>query len=418
MRETPLMKRDAADRLWTFDFVILLFMSFSNMFCMQFNTASIAPWVSFLHLPSSYTGLFTVCFTLPNIIGCFVWGRLSQRTGRRAIILSGSLMFGLCAAAMPVAAPIIVMIAVLRIMQGMGYSAVNNGMAATQADVIPSKRLGEGIGYFGIAQSLTLVIGPSAAILVIDKLGYTPVFGVIGILCAIIFILCLLLRVNISALAIRKNVSEDLSVDAKAPQGIWMFLEKKSLFPCLLLLLSMTALGSTNFYAATYAANIQLGNASLFFIVYALADVLTIALIGKLSDRLPMRTLVVPGMLISAMGLIWLGMVQSDVAFLLASIPIGVGTGLIVPVIQAAAFRGVARHRRGMASATYYIAFDGGMCIGSVAWGLAIEAVGFRNMYRCAALLLLITVGICILTSLAGKRLTPEASAEGPEHNV
>ena len=162
-----------------------------------------------------------------------------------------------------------------------------------------------------------------------------------------------------------------------------------------LLLLSMAALGSTNFYAATYAADLQFGNASLFFVVYALAEVAVLTVVGRLSDRLPMGMLLIPGMVVSALGLLWLSSVHSAAPFLLASIPIGVGTGMIVPVAQAAAFRGVEKHRRGMASATYYIAFDGGMCLGSLIWGFAIEGAGFRGMYRYAAALLVVTAIIC-----------------------
>lgn len=405
MHKSRTVERHTQDRLWTRDFVLLLFMSFFNMFCMQFNTTTIAPWVSSLGWPSSYTGLLTLCFTLPSIAGCFIWGRLSQKTGRRVLILAGSLAFGISALAMSWASTALIMVAMLRIVQGVGYSAVNNGMAATQADVIVPERLGEGISFFGIAQSLTLVIGPASALVMVEQLGFASVFNSIAGLCIMVFIFCLLLRVNISASAIRKSETSSNVMDRKSTGGVWLFLEKKSLLPCGLLLLSMTALSSTNFYAATYATNIQAGNASAFFVVYALADVLTIALIGRLSDHIPMQFLVVPGLMIAGAGLLWFSEVQNDMSYFLAAIPVGIGTGLIVPVIQAAAFRGVAKHRRGMASATYYIAFDGGMCLGSLLWGEAIELIGFHSMFRCAAGLLALTAILCVILVIReGKR--------------
>lgn len=392
--------RPVGEKLWTHDFVLLLIMSFANMFCMQLITTSIAPWVSSLDLPSSYTGLFTLCFTLPCLIGCFVWARLTRKTGRRIIILTGSLLFGVCVLLMPLAAPGVALIVILRIIQGAGYSAVNNGMMATQADVITPKRLGEGLGFFGMAQSLTLVIGPGTALFIIQKGGFVPVFVMLAALCACVFVLCLFLRAKIGAKDMRQQPGEEMEED-RSQRGLWLFLEKKSIFPCLLLLLSMAALGSTNFYAATYAADLQFGNASLFFVVYALAEVAVLTVVGRLSDRLPMGMLLIPGMVVSALGLLWLSSVHSAAPFLLASIPIGVGTGMIVPVAQAAAFRGVEKHRRGMASATYYIAFDGGMCLGSLIWGFAIEGAGFRGMYRYAAALLVVTAIICaVVTAL------------------
>ena len=394
----------ATGKLWTHDFVVLLIMSFFNMFCMQLITVSVAPWVVSLGLPSSYTGLFTLCFTLPCIAGCFVWARLTRRTGRRVIILTGSLLFALCVLLMPVVAPIVGLIVLLRVLQGIGYSAVNNGMMATQADVIAPQRIGEGLSFFGIAQSLTLVIGPGAGLLLIEKAGFSSLFFTITLLGFGIFVLCLILRVKIGAKDICQSQQEEQAAEKGDARGLWLFLEKRAMFPCMLLLLCMTALGSTNFYAATYAANLGYGNASLFFVVYAIADLLAIAVVGKLSDRLPMRTLILPGMLIAALGLFWLSGVNNGTTFLLASIPIGIGTGMIVPVAQAAAFRGVERHRRGMVSATYYIAFDGGMCLGSIVWGFAIELVDFSMMYRFAAIVVIIAAAICIISGLRLKR--------------
>ncbi len=397
------------EKLWTFDFIVLLFMSFFNMFSMQYNTVSLSPWLDSLGLPSSFTGLLTLCFTLPCIVGCFLWGRLSQKTGRRVLIVGGSLMFGAGALLMPAIAPVIGLMVLMRVVQGVGYSAVNNGMAATQADVITPRRLGEGIGFFGMAQTLTLVIGPGAALFTIEHWGFLPVFITIGVLCAAVLVLGILLKTDLSAAAVRRRDPEEAPAPQQSERGLWAFLEKGSLFPCVMLLMSMAALSATNFYAATYAGSIGVGGASVFFVTYAVAEVIIIALTGKLSDRLPMRALMAPGMVIAALGLFFLSRVGSTAAFILASIPVGVGTGLVVPVAQAAAFRGVAKHRRGMASATYYIAFDGGMCLGSLIWGFTIDAAGFRTTFTCAAVLLIVAAVLCFFLSKRREQARPAA---------
>lgn len=390
-------KKEENEKLWTRDFIILLVMSFCNLTSMQFITSVVALWVDSLGLSSNYTGIFTMCFTLPCIAGCLLWGRISQYTGRRILLILGSILFGITSFILPFTGPAIAFIVVLRIVQGIGYSAINNGMAGTQADVITPGRLGEGIGYFGMVQTLTLVIGPAVALAITNNFGFTPTFLSMTGMCIVIFFGAVILKVDISAAAIKESARKELAQGTETFKGLWKFLEKGAIFPCVILLVSMSAFSSVNFYVTTYVADIGFGNASLFFIIYAVVEIIVINFIKKLSDKFSMLTFMIPGAVLSAVGLFILSLARDTVVLFVAAAIVGAGTAMIIPISQTAAFRGVSMSRRGMASATYYIAFDGGMCIGSVAWGYVVDFAGFRSMYKCAALVFIALCLFCII---------------------
>lgn len=389
--------------LWTHDFILLLFTSFFNLFCMQILTASMALWVDSLGLAAGYTGVFTVCFSLPNVIGCAVWGCFSPKLGRRKLILLGCAVFGLASLALALTGALLWAIALLRILQGIGYSAVNNGLSSTQADVVAPQRLGEGIGYFSTAQCLSMVIGPSLAILVSGRVGFQPIFLCITVLCLAISVCCLRLRTDIGPSAVQRSQAE-MPHGADPARGVWRFVEKRAMFPAGVMLFSMLSLCSVNIYVSTFAADRGFSNASLFFALYAFVEMLAIAAVSKFSDRLPMHRLAVPGMLLAAAGLLGLGLVRSAGAFLLLALPVGIGSAFIVPVTQAECFRGVPMHRRGMAAATFFIAFDGGMGLGSLIWGAVIERGGYTAMYMGAAAFLAVAAALTLGASLRRRR--------------
>ena len=223
-------------------------------------------------------------------------------------------------------------------------------------------------------------------------------------MCALVFIGGILIRADIGASAMKATVAVEKTGGQDGYRGIWKCIEKSAIFPSAILIVSMTAFSSVNFYVTTYVADIGVGNASLFFAIYAIAEIIIITFIKKLSDRLPMLNFIIPGAFIGSIGLLILSMASSAFLVLLSGVIVGVGTGMILPITQAEVFRGVSKSRRSMASSTYFIAFDGGMCLGSLAWGYVVAYAGFNTMYKCAAAILAILAVACIFIALARRK--------------
>lgn len=62
----------------------------------------------------------------------------------------------------------ILLFAIVRGMHGFAFGAVTVANSTVAIDVMPSTRRGEGIGYYGVANSLAMVIGPSLSMWMYD----------------------------------------------------------------------------------------------------------------------------------------------------------------------------------------------------------------------------------------------------------
>lgn len=77
---------------------------------------------------------------------------------------------------------------IVRLLHGFawGWSTTANGTAAVE--LVPTKRLGEGMGYYGLSITIGMIIAPSFGILLFQHLGFQPliigsaIFGVISII--------------------------------------------------------------------------------------------------------------------------------------------------------------------------------------------------------------------------------------------
>jgi predicted MFS family arabinose efflux permease len=109
--------------------------------------------------PAWQITLMFAAFSLGQFLGELTWGRLSDRVGRRGVLLLTLLMSGLGYVAFAYAPNIWIAIAVR------GVAGVFAGnMSAVQAyavDVSPPERLIQRLGLIGMAFALGLVLGPS-----------------------------------------------------------------------------------------------------------------------------------------------------------------------------------------------------------------------------------------------------------------
>lgn len=116
---------------------------------------------------------FTSFFSKP------IMGRVSDRVGRRPLILFG---LGICAATF-VAIPHISMFPILVVLSagfGFGEAVVSSSSSALVADSSEFKRLGAGLGMQGMIMDIGHASGPLLAGLLVARLSYEQAFAIIG----------------------------------------------------------------------------------------------------------------------------------------------------------------------------------------------------------------------------------------------
>jgi DHA1 family multidrug resistance protein-like MFS transporter len=124
-----------------------------------------------------HVGLLTAVYALGQLIFAPVWGRLSDRTGRRPLVLIGiggfviaQMLFGLATS--------LWLLYGARILGGVLSSATLPVAAAYVADMTTAKERGRGMAWLGTAVSLGFVVGPAlGGVLSRRDLHFTVRFG-------------------------------------------------------------------------------------------------------------------------------------------------------------------------------------------------------------------------------------------------
>jgi MFS family permease len=115
-------------------------------------------------------------------------GRLSDRLGRKPMILAGLL---LCAATLP-AIPAITSLWLLfpvSALFGLGVAIVTPSTTALVADLVKGQRMGSAMGVFGTIWDSGEAGGPILAGFLIASLGYSPAFTMIALLMAVVAVI-------------------------------------------------------------------------------------------------------------------------------------------------------------------------------------------------------------------------------------
>ena len=141
----------------------------------------------------------------------------------------------------------------------------------------------------------------------------------------------------------------------------------------------------------TYSSEIGLATAgSLFFLIYALAILVSRPVTGRIFDIKGDNYVMYPVFIFFAIGLVLIGWAQSSIILLVAAIFIGLGYGSFSPFGQAIAIREARKDRIGVATSTFFGFLDLGVGGGPIILGAIIPMlgkgmVGFRNLYLYSA---------------------------------
>lgn len=114
-------------------------------------------------------GIIVGANLVAQFIGQYPAGRLSDRLGRRPVMIGGLLISGASIAAFALPVPVVSLI-VVRFIQGLGGAAYRPGSRAVIADLVPESRRGMAFSWLDGAETAGLIVGPALG-------GILAVFG-------------------------------------------------------------------------------------------------------------------------------------------------------------------------------------------------------------------------------------------------
>lgn len=399
-------------KLWTGDFILILAISLLAFVTCQGLNNGTPIYVSYAGGTNAFAGALILEFSLAAALArIFIGGRIDQ-SSRRKIMIVGAvlLLLGTLGA---VALPLLQLQVVFRAVQGFGFGAITTAASTAAADVVPSERLGEGLGYYGLGQSLGMAVGPSLAIALVSFTYHEALFCGMAVLALVLVVLGLACSYEkhperlAETSAYRKAARElrckspgegapveDSTSSAKAsgpgggphelPTGsqkrpglLKRTFEVAALPGALPMIVSCLGFSIIVNFVSKYGVQQGLAAPGVFFVCAAITMTAVRLAGGRLIDSVkPLRLLAVP----IACGIacfVLLALARGEVWFYVAGGLFGLSMGLAFPLYNTVAVRSSPTERRGAASALYLLANDVGIGIGAVIWGSVIDAIGY-----------------------------------------
>lgn len=388
-------KPENSGRLWTDHFIKIMIVAFTVSIAMNMTMTTLPLYGQYIGGSKALAGFITAIFALSALLFRPFFGNLLDTKGRKKVLVIGIIIFTLSIVSYNFAYTVAILL-FLRFIQGVGFSGHSTATGTIVADIVPVTRLAEGIGYFGIANTLGSAIGPTMGLYIIKYFSYNSLFIISALLGFIGFFTAFLINyekeddlhsVNETIVESKENNEKS----SKVLDGL-VIIEKTAIPTSIVLFFIALTLGSIITFLPIYALNRGIDDIGIFFIVYAFALLLTRVKMGKMVDRYGVTPVMIPGLLVAFISLIILAFAQSLSTFLIVAVLYGFGFGTVYPTLNATMVRMCPPSRHGTGNATFFSAMDIGVGLGSIIWGYVSEIGGFIYVYLGAA--------ICIIFSL------------------
>jgi MFS family permease len=333
--------------------------------------------VDILHAGTGSVGFILAAFTVTALIIRPFAGIAIDTWGRKWIFLASFMVFTATIILYPLTSTFAMLLAV-RLFHGLSWGSTTTSGSTLVVDVIPPSIRGKGLGYFGISFTIAMALAPLAALGIQEISGYFMLFVSASLLSLAGLILVLFVRFPV------------FQPPAKSLPLSWKrFLEPTSIPVSVTYALYGIPYGGLVSFIPLFDKELGLSQSGLFFLLLATGIISTRLFSGRILDRHGPLWLVVAGFCFSVCGYLILGLEKNANGFIIAPLLIGLGAGILMPVMQTMVNNMVDVHRRGAANATFITAFDLGIGLGALVLGYLAEIIGFGPMYLVCVLILI-----------------------------
>jgi len=368
------------DKLWTKQYIGMIALSFFISVSLNMSGTITPLYAQYLGGDFSTIGLVMAFFTVSALIFRPLFGILLDKMGRKAVIIGGGVLFSIATLTYGIAFSVVGLL-ILRFFHGMGFSAHSTASGTVISDIVPSSRLTEGVGYFGIAQTLSMAIGPVIGLSVAGNRGYNTVFIIAASLSAVSVLIACTIGFKNHGLKVIPN--QHLSENKRSIKDA--VIEKSVIPTALILFFIALTFGAVLTFLPAYAISKGVGDIGIFFTVFALVQLIVRPLTGKIADKFGFSSIMLPGLGFLAISMMLLAFSENLAMFIAAGITYGTGFGSVQPTLNAIMIKFCPPERRGVGNATFFSAMDIGIGLGAIVWGIISRVAGFQIVYIACA---------------------------------
>lgn len=418
-------------RLWTPMFVLVVLATLACFMVGQGANSGTSVYLARVGGTATYVGFLAIAFSVAAAMTRIVAGPIIDQRGRQKVMVVGGLLM-LAGTLGPLVSNEFMPFIIWRLLQGAGFSAATTALATAAADVLPAERLGEGIGYYGLGQAISMSIGPALALFLANTNPPENLF--VGLSCCAggAIVLALFIRyerhpeklpatseyrehwersraaqaegaaaveaAEAGAIEAAERGAAGLdaaqsAADEQAQPAKRSFLSgifEPGALPGTIPMLAMSpAFGFGIFFVGLFGTTIGVGNAGMFYTVSAVAMIAVRLGAGRFMDRtsaIKIFAVSVAGGLAAYALLLGASAAEGSAAewlYYAAGLPYGLSIGLAIPINQSVAVKNSPSERWGAANALFLLASDVGIGISCLIWGVVNDAFGFTVTMGC-----------------------------------
>lgn len=363
------------DRLWTGNFIRACVANFLLFFAF-YLLIPIFPLflIDEFDASKSLIGVVLSSYTLAALLFRPISGFLLDLFRRKPQYLIAYFAFVITFVSYPLLTTINLFL-LFRILHGLSFGFVTTAGNSLVVDILPASRRGEGLGFFGIANNLAMVVGPMTGLMMHGKVSYDMIFYLAIIAGLVGFVFAVSIKVSTVTITRERQVI-----------GFDRFFLLKGFRAGFSLLLTGIPYGMFMTYLAIYGMELGISSGlGWFFTLLAVGLVVSRMFSGKMVDKGRLNLAIELGLIVSAGGLLLLASLQrltsvdmSVVHALFYVIPIvlGVGYGLTFPAYNTLFMNLAPNNRRATASSTFMTSWDIGVGIGLILGGNFADSEG------------------------------------------
>ena len=254
------MKKES---LWSRDFILTMLSSSSSFFGVQILYPVLPLFLMEIGASPREVGIGIGLFTLSAVVArpFTVWG--AKRWGRFAMVILGTLITTLAIVSYYWTDSVITFL-IPRISHGFGFGITTTIFASVVSDILPKEQRGEGMGYFGLGTSLSMMVSPFLGIWLVQTQGFYPMFMTATSAQVIAFGMIFAMSRKVWPFSASRGVISETKTVSKEgwfPQKLWL--------PGLLTLLMGLGVGGILGYSTVYAKVEGISGVEYFFLLSA-----------------------------------------------------------------------------------------------------------------------------------------------------
>jgi multidrug resistance protein len=375
---------------------VLMITAFVDMLGLAMIIPLLPFYATELGASASIVGVLIAAFSIAQLASAPLWGRFSDRYGRRPGLLVGLLVSAVAYVIFAYASTLWLLL-LSRVVQGLGGGTIGV-VQAYVADASDPKDRAKSLGWLSAATSLGAVVGPAIGSALIHWGRHAP-----GIASAIF---CVLVSV-FAAVYLRESRTEMTTtgehglVPESSGKAVWSVIARPKEPAQRLIWIYAIAIGA--FYGTVPTLPLILANRLPitegnvgYFVMYlgAMGVVVRAGLLGRMIEWLGEPQLTRLGLLLLSVGLALIAAVHSYLTLLVSLTLMPLGTAFVFPCVTAMLSRVVPTRNRGLYMGVQHTFGGVSRVIFPLAAGVAMDHLGLGFPFVVAGVLVLGTLAL------------------------